>query len=139
MPHFQAILKAMFSNLRRQVVTIDGGGLSPFFLRLIIVDYGLILLRNTVVSICLHYSIDGYFELDETSRRNFYQTPLRHKHIEYFLPVFSFLLLESLLSAVPHAGQKVWSHMYDLVVRNRDQVQVQWRCCGWFKPKSGKA
>ena len=138
MPHFQAILKAMFSNLRRQVVTIDGGGLSPFFLRLIIVDYGLILLRNTVVSICLHYSIDGYFELDETSRRNFYQTPLRQKHIEYFLPVFSFFSwsLFSLLYLTP--DRKVWSHMYDLLVRNRDQVQVQWRCCGWFKPKSGK-
>ncbi len=122
----QVIKEFLLGNLTRQVTTIHGGGLSPLCRRLFILAYIIVLFRATATSVGLHFDIAAYFELDVINRQGFYQNPLRTKHIEYFLhfiPGFSIRLFYLNYFA---ADSLVWSHLYDLVARNRDQVKLQW-------------
>ena len=122
----QVIKEFLLGNLTRQVTTIHSGGLSPLCRRLFILAYIIVLFRATATSVGLHFDIAAYFELDVINRQGFYQNPLRTKHIEYFLhfiPGFSARLFYLNYFA---ADGLVWSHLYDLVARNRDQVKLQW-------------
>ncbi len=75
------------------------------------------------MSICLHWDIEVYFEFDLLHRQLYYLSPLRHKQIEYFLlfiPIFSTRLLYLLYF---NGDSLVWEHLFDIIVRNLEQVK----------------
>ena len=120
-------IETIFSFLSRQVVTIHRCGLSPALKQLAFLIYLIVLFQVTAISICMHFGIDFYFEYDVFSRQYFYESPLRNKHIEYFLhfmPSFSMRLFYLLYL---NGDSLVWKHLYDLVVRNKEQIEFQWK------------
>ena len=128
---FKSILRSFFSNLHSQVVTINRGGRSPSPFLLFILVYLLYIGRSMTVTACLYYNITAYFKVDVESGIVLYKPAFRSKHLTSFFmtltKVFS-LHLFWLLYVTPDS--QVWSHLYDIVVRNRYQTDLQW----WSSP-----
>ena len=127
MKFFKRILYHLFNTLHRQVVTCHQGGLSLFFLLIYALAYLLYIGRNLAVSVSLYYNITDYFEIDVISREVLYKQANGSKYLTSFFVAFSTLFssnLFGLLYVTP--DRKVWSHLHDIVVRNREQANFQW-------------
>lgn len=125
MYNMKQILQALFSLLYRQVEIIHGNGLSPTFLTLSCLTYSTFLCRSLTISFCMSHNISAYFEFDVRSR-SYYKPAFRH-HYRY--PLFSSFcsLFEVHLFYLFYLrrDKHIWTHLYDLVVRNRVQISLQ--------------
>ncbi len=130
-----SVFQAIFSILFQQVVIIRNGGLSPVWRQLIYLMYFIILFRVTAISTSLHFDIAAYFEYDAFHRHALYQSPLRHKQVEYFfyfLPFFSMRLFYVLYLS---ADSLVWEHIYSLQCWVwQEKVKYHWPGFKCFRP-----
>ena len=132
MHYLKTSAKLLFSNLRRHVVTIHSGkGLSSPFLLLYTAVYLFIIGRILAICFSANFRILAYFEVDVQFRAvyDFEPAQLAMITIVYLTLCFGSLFEARLFWLLYlNPDQKVWSHLYDLVVRNRDQTSLQlWR------------
>src|SRR5699024_2560712 len=129
----ESIRHLLFDTLHRQVATIHSGNGSRLLPLCWLLMFLLTLGRSLAVSICLYYNIAAYFEVDLVSKRIFYQSSLRSQYLPNFFVLFIKFFSARLFSLLyVNVDKVVWSHLYDLVVRNSEQV-----CLKLWTPKRG--
>ncbi len=114
----------LFSNLHRQVVIISSAsGLSPLYRQLIIVAFVLELTHHLAVSTSLYYDFSAYFEIDIFFGQLFYQTvAFKGKYFNFFFCLEAFFTMRLFVLLYLNSDQVVWSHLRDLIVRNRVNI-----------------
>lgn len=114
----------LFTTIYRHVLIINEQQPPPYQ-KLIIFTYIYVLVRLIITNYCLQFDVSIYFEYDVINRLIFYETILRKKYLPFFfsfIPVFSLRLL-CLIYLYP--DRLFWEHIYDLLIRNRNQAYLK--------------
>ena len=135
MPSLKGIIQSAFSILSCQVANIHAKNnrrlLFPLIFLLVFPFY---FARELAFILCAYFRLSAYFELDLVYGKKYQNTEyLQFQIINFIICLFSSVFdvrLFGLLFFTPSA--LVWSHLYDLVVRNREQASLQW----WQVPHS---
>ncbi len=127
--HVQHLLNFFFSNLRRQVTIIAStSGLSPRYLLLLLFTEVMCEGRRYASIASLYYDKPLYFEYDLVGKRAYYSGKRKNKAYTAFY-LFYHVFFIRLFCSLYLSGDKrvVWSHLYDLVVKNQQQVVLKWK------------
>ena len=124
----QNVVHFLFSNLRRQVTIIAGNsGLSPKYLLLLLFTEVMCQGRRYASIASLYYDKPLYFEYDLVGKRAYYSGKRKNKAYTAFYIFYYIFFLKLFCSLYFSTDKRVWSHLYDLVVRNQKQVLFKWK------------
>ena len=117
------LLKLPFSNLRRQVVAIHRGHasyLNRLIRRLILLSHLLYLGRYLAVSLSMYFRLRAYISMDLQYRFVYYKRSFHTTYFIHYLMTCCLALFHARLFALVYyrSDRVVWSHLYDLLVKN---------------------
>ncbi len=127
MSYLKVIFSYLFSNLNRQVAAIATDGFSSLYLFLIFFSRIICIVRWFIRTLAMFIDLSFIFKFDILSKRKpveegFLNLVLTFIHTVYYL----FFLRFTILLYLNSTDKLVWSHLYDMVVRNREQVKLHW-------------
>ena len=125
--YLKLLFRYLFSNLTRQVVAISSNSYFPYYFSLILLSRAICVVRWHVRMLATYVSqLSFLFAYDPLNRPKSYETSVRSKVLTFTGSCYFLFLLLFTGLVYRNTDKIVWSHLYDLVVRNREQVSFCW-------------
>ncbi len=136
--YLRMLFHYLFGNLTRRVAAISSNAYFPAYFSLILLSIGSCAARWLVRKLATIFREDPLlafiFSYDVLNKPKAFETDLRNKVLIFGgTGYYTFFTLLNVL-VYRNTDKVVWSHLYDLVVRNREQVSF-----GWWRRRSSES
>ncbi len=125
--YLKLLFRYLLGNLTRQVVAISSNSYFPYYFSLILLSRAICVVRWHVRMLATYVSqLSFLFAYDPLNRPKSYETSVRSKVLTFTGSCYFLFLLLFTALLYQNTDKTVWSHLNDLVARNREQVSFGW-------------